>query len=333
MLSDARSSFSALTPKGLKCPFCKLLVYNKNKHCYQCPVMFQVAFQWHAGRPAESQVKPSSGSGKTQVTLPMAFKGPATASPPLTSTQQAMRLLTNTANAWFINSVLQALFQVRRPDFDFRLCAVLEEMRTTSDSRPLNLYSSFALRSLARGWRFDGRQHDAAEFFSAISQGPGPLQLTPWQARVDGVVEVDEVGPTPLFLPVLEGDSLQGLLSAWSERGFQCGLLQAPDVLPVVLGRWADGAKNSASITGFRAEPTVPVWQEGQTRVQARYKLGAGVLHIGDSVSASHYRAFWRLSEAGLMISDDFQAPVLAGPSDLSRIYRGAYLCFLLRVD
>ena len=120
---------------------------------------------------------------------------------------------------------------------------------------------------------------------------------------------MDEVGLTPLFLPVLEADSLQGLLTAWSERGFQC------------------------SITGFRAELTVPVWQEGQTRVQARYKLGAGVLHIGDSVSAGHYRAFWPLSEAGLMISDDFQAPVLAGPSDLSRIYRGAYLCFLLRVD
>ena len=144
---------------------------------------------------------------------------------------------------------------------------------------------------------------------------------------------MDEVGLTPLFLPVLEADSLQGLLTAWSERGFQCGLLQAPDVLPVVLGRWADGAKNSASITGVRADLTVPVWQEGQTRVQARYKLGAGVLHIGDSVSAGHYRAFWPLSEAGLMISDDFQAPVLAGPSDLSRIYRGAYLCFLLRVD
>ena len=56
---------------------------------------------------------------------------------------------------------------------------------------------------------------------------------------------MDEVGLTPLFLPVLEVDSLQGLLTAWSERGFQCGLLQAPDVLPVVLGRWADGAKNS----------------------------------------------------------------------------------------
>ena len=58
--SKTCSSFSALTPKGLKCPFCKLLVYNKNKHCYQCPVMFQVAFQWHAGRPAESRARPTS---------------------------------------------------------------------------------------------------------------------------------------------------------------------------------------------------------------------------------------------------------------------------------
>ena len=103
------------------------------------------------GDPPSLRLTPYSGSGKTQVTLQMAFKGPATASLPLTSTQRAMRLLTNTANACFINSVLQALFQVRRPDFDFRLCAVLEEMRTTSNGRPLN--PSFALRSLARGWR------------------------------------------------------------------------------------------------------------------------------------------------------------------------------------
>ena len=37
--------FSTHTPKGLKCPFCRQVVYNKNKHCFQCPFMFQVVLQ------------------------------------------------------------------------------------------------------------------------------------------------------------------------------------------------------------------------------------------------------------------------------------------------
>ena len=70
---------------------------------------------------------------------------------------------------------------------------MFEEMRVAASQRPLNLYTSFAVRSVARGWRFDGRQHDAAEFYAAITPDQGPLQPVPWQARVGGLVEAPEV--------------------------------------------------------------------------------------------------------------------------------------------
>ena len=38
-------SFAAHTIKGLSCPFCKFKVHNRNKHCFQCPVTFQVVFE------------------------------------------------------------------------------------------------------------------------------------------------------------------------------------------------------------------------------------------------------------------------------------------------
>ena len=102
---------------------------------------------------------------------------------------------------------------------------VLLLMRAETNPRPLNLYTFFALRSLAIGWRFDGRQHDAAEFFDSITATAfGDLQPTPWQARVDP----SEVGQTPIFLPVGEDIALLSLLDNWFDRGAQHGLLTAP---------------------------------------------------------------------------------------------------------
>ena len=70
------------------------------------------------------------------------------------------------------------------------------------------MHTSFALRSRTVGWRFDGRQHDAAEFYSALALSGG-LQPVPWQARVDGNADRVEHGYTPLLLPVDQSSSLQ----------------------------------------------------------------------------------------------------------------------------
>ena len=94
-------------------------------------------------------------------------------------------------------------------------------MRTSNSQRPLNLCTSFALRSKAQGWRFDGRQHDAAEFYSSFTPEQGPLQLTPWQARVGGLIEGAKPGFSPLLLPVRDSCSLQSCISAWADLACQ----------------------------------------------------------------------------------------------------------------
>ena len=193
-------------------------------------------------------------------------------------------------------------------------------------SRPLNLRTSFALRSRAVGWRFDGRQHDAAEFYSALALSGGSLQPVPWQARVDGEPDRAEHGVTPLLLPVDQSSSLQGRLDAWSDRGLQYALLEAPRPLRVVLCRRLEERKNQAPITGLREPFQVFVWQEGQQRCMVCYRLRAGVFHIGDSVVSGHYTAFWPLQPRGVAVSDDFVRPSVAGASDSTRISKGAYL-------
>ena len=191
--------FAAHTIKGLNCPFCKLKVHNRNKHCFQCPVMFQIVFEWHSGQPPQSQT--TTSTNPTQLTIRQVLGN--SGSQPQVSTHPAappsdLRVLLNSSNSCYINSVLTALFRSAKDLSDTGLEAVFEEMQlgVGTAPRPLYLYTSFALRSRARGWRFDGRQHDAAEFYSALAPERGPLQPAPWQARVDGEPDRAEHGVT-----------------------------------------------------------------------------------------------------------------------------------------
>ena len=327
--------FAAHTIKGLSCPFCKLKVYNRNKHCFQCPVMFQVVFEWHAGQPFTSHTN-NLNTDPTQLTLQQVMNAshPPSSTPRQDTPASNQRVLLNSSNSCYLNSVLTALFHSAQDLPDTGLEAVFAEMRLGEGAatRPLNMHTSFALRSRTVGWRFDGRQHDAAEFYSALALSGG-LQPVPWQARVDGNADRVEHGYTPLPLPVDQSSSLQSRLDAWAGRGLQYALLEAPRLLPVVLRRWLEAQKNQAPITGLRDPLQVPVWQEGQQRCMVSYRLRAGVFHIGDSVSAGHYRAFWPLQPRGMAVSDDFVRPSVAGASDSTRISRGSYLCFLERAE
>ena len=219
--------FAAHTIKGLNCPFCKLKVHNRNKRCFQCPVMFQIVFEWHSGQPPQSQT--TTSTNPTQLTIRQVLGN--SGSQPQVSTRPAappsdLRVLLNSSNSCYINSVLTALFRSAKDVSDTGLEAVFAEMQlgVGTAPRPLNLYTSFALRSRARGWRFDGRQHDAAEFYSALAPERGPLQPAPWQARVDSEPGTEH-GVTPLLLPVDHPSSLQGCLDAWANRGLQYALL------------------------------------------------------------------------------------------------------------
>ena len=247
--------------------------------------MFQVVLEWHR-RQATGASRQASAEPQ-QVSIHQAFQGPVSRPAPAQPASD-LRVLLNKANSCYINSVFTALNQSCQDIPANGVKPVLAEMRVSANPRPLSLYSSFAVRSLAKGWRFDGRQHDAAEFFAAVAPDSGPLQPVPWQARVEGRVEDSEVGLTPLLLPVLEGSSLQACVDGWSNRGLQYALLQAPQLLPVVLCRWQDGVKNQASIPGLCEALRIPVSQEGQSRSMIQHQLSSGVFHVGDSVRSGH---------------------------------------------
>ena len=130
---------------------------------FQCPVMFQVSFYWHskpatskptAHRPQKQQPalaqllqQTSASQGeKSQGVLQTQALNPSLSGP---------RILLNTANSCYMNSVAQALLDVSNQELNLsHVSQLLQRMSMDSNPRPLNLYSSFALRSLATGWRF-----------------------------------------------------------------------------------------------------------------------------------------------------------------------------------
>ena len=155
LVAKTCGSFAAHTPKGLKCPFCEMQVYNKSKHCLQCPIMFQVVLEWHVRQPATTSDHASAGP--QQVLIRQAFQGPARR-PSSEQPASGFRILLRKANSCYINSTFMAPGQSCQDIPVNGIESVLAEMRVSAGPRPLSLCSSFAVRSLARGWRFDGRQ-------------------------------------------------------------------------------------------------------------------------------------------------------------------------------
>ena len=84
---------------------------------------------------------------------------------------------------------------------------------------------------------------------------------------------------------------------------------------------------------GIQGPSPGPCVAGGTTKVHGVFQVEGRVFHVGDSVSAGHYRAFWPLQPWGMAVSDDFVRPSVAGASDSTRISRGSYLCFLERAE
>ena len=350
---------SVQTIKGRPCPFCRRQVYDKKKHPQQCVVLFQVCLCWlrthpsstirgpgpaqplTAGtrslkdffhpqtRPATPTSTPATPAQPVQPQTPLA-EGAASAG----QTSVAVRTMLNSGNSCYVNSTLQALAALNTGHFAFESLQPLLDLCAShlSDARPLNPTGLFQLRSLLPRWRFDGRQQDASEFYTALtSQGVGDLQAVQWQGRTDGQVEAADVGESPLLLPQSpDHTSLSQIVGAWSESSFQRGLLWAPPLLAVVLGRWSAGHKIHTAVS--LSEVSIPVWDEGQTRTWYRYKVRAGVFHIGAEVTSGHYRSFWlSLPHETLLSGDDAVRPTPASASDTKRVKEGSFLLFLVR--
>ena len=355
--------------KGLACPFCGYKVYDRRKHPEQCPVLYQLAVQWLRANKEQNQLSEAQPVAQPQCSASgTAYSRPQSVSPttplhryfvsqaapssslsrdrtPQTEARMklacpSMRVLTNTSNSCYANSLAVALAAISRQGYDLgALQPVVDIITDPADGRPLSLFGLFEFRHLLSGWRLDGRQHDAAEFLHHLSRWPlGSAQPVPWQGRTDGQVEISDTGATPLYLPLPSGarTSLAGCMELWSESGFQRGLLWHPEILAVVLGRWQGAVKNSAPCI-WRQTIQVPAWTDGQRRSYQPYRVSSGTFHLGQDLTSGHYRAFWEQSSPDpsnpeVWLSDDFQSPQLASPAMLATVEREFYLLFLVRI-
>ena len=350
---------SVHTIKGQPCPFCRRPVYDKKKHPQQCVVLFQVCLCWLRTHPFSTTrgpgpAQPSKAGTRslkdffqpqTRSAMPASQPAtpaqpvqpqpsPAEGAAPVCQVSAAVRTMLNSGNSCYVNSTLHALAALNTGHFAFESLQPLLDLCAShlSDARPLNPTGLFQLRSLLPRWRFDGRQQDASEFYTALtSQGVGDLQAVQWQGRTDGQAEAADIGESPLLLPQSpDHTSLSQIVVAWSENSFQIGLLWAPPLIAVVIGRWSAGHKLHTAVS--LSEVTIPVWDEGQTRTWYRYKVRAGVFHIGAEATSGHYRAFWYSSpHEALMTGDDAVRPSPASASDAKRVREGSFLLFLVR--
>ena len=189
---------SVHTIKGQPCPFCRRPVYDKKKHPQQCVVLFQVCLCWLRTHPFSTTrgpgpAQPSKAGTRSlkdffqpQTRSAMPASQPATpaqpvqpqASPaegaaPVCQVSAAVRTMLNSGNSCYVNSTLHALAALNTGHFAFESLQPLLDLCAShlSDARPLNPTGLFQLRSLLPRWRFDGRQQDASEFYTALTSG------------------------------------------------------------------------------------------------------------------------------------------------------------------
>ena len=349
------AGYSAQLVKGLTCPFCRRKVHDRRKHPEQCVVLYQVCLGWVRAQgvlpgplasPAKQrqrqetlsiqkhlgdivQTKPRSARdapGKTDNRCDLG-------SLQTTPDDFAVRTFSNNSNCCYANAIVTALCVLRARGGNFAALSplLLQCSDHSRTARPLNLVSTFALRNILPNWRFDGRQQDASEFYMDLTDADsGDLQAVPWQGRIAGQPDPMDTGFTPIFLPIsTDCTSLRGACSSWYAQAASRGLMLAPTLLVLILGRWEHGSKNEQTLE-LAQDIQFPVWDEGQSSTLHTYSVEAGVYHLGPTIQAGHYRSFWYTSDrSGVWISDDNARPQLAAASDRQRIRQGSYVLFL----
>ena len=286
-------SFSPQMIKGHPCPFCRKTVYDKRKHPEQCVILFQVCFGWqrvhgtHETSDSRSAPKPDS-----TVTRPLHafFKKPQQdgSNRPAVEESAPIAPRKNGHGSWALSTCSH-----HAKHWQHMLCqrhlapelgaddtsAELEPLlhhcsNHNQEQRPLNPTGLFSLRSLMPRWKFDGRQQDAAEFLTFLLQGnTGAFQPVDWQGHTDGILEAEDQGLTPLVLPLTRVCvTLQQACTAWYNHSYQRALAWAPDILPVVIVRWADGQKNT-TLLDLRQRLSLPTWGPAQTREWHTYEV------------------------------------------------------------
>ena len=113
---------------------------------------------------------------------------------------------------------------------------------------PESLQSTLpSLEQITRGWSFDGRQHDAAEFLLKILPNLHPHQLGSWETRapIEAGVIVDEEGTAPIHLDVQVDNSFPQMLQPWTLQA----LLKPTQHAYIALPRFVGRRENCAAVT------------------------------------------------------------------------------------
>ena len=105
----------------------------------------------------------------------------------------------------------------------------------------------------------------------------------------------------------------------------------APDVLPVIVARWGQGAKLKTPMD-LQRTVTLPTWHEGQDRQWHTYAVQWGVYHLGSESTSGHYHSFWfHPGRETLHVGDDATRPKQVQASDRKQVLERCYILFLVK--
>ena len=238
--------------------------------------------------------------------------------------------LVNPHSLCYVNSSIMALLHIR--EILGLQDAILDSLRREVEaahrrSGSLLITELRSLRRLTPGWHFGPEQQDAAEFSSLVLARLEGQVL--WQSRIEEIegIRITDTG-TFLFLSMPTSPStLQELIEAWTFQHHVYGLTGEWPRIPVVLGRYAGRRKNQARVT-FDGDVMLPIFGEGRPLRQARYQVGAALIHLGERPTSGHYRSLLR-GESAWYNSDDARP---CARTDLTREHAcNVYLLWLVK--
>ena len=213
LITPRPQQHKVMMKKRSTCRYCQTKVDAPGRHSEQCVLLLQTHVLQEAQRqgldmtPRAYEAKPEKPSkqNKAKAAPQVGLQAPV-------FVLHGFWLL---ANHCYANSVLQMLHWVV-PTADLSL---LQEPKRAS--RLVHLTPEHpSLEPATRGWTFDGRQQDAAEFLTAILPNFSPLSLGAWETHSSlgaGYI-VDEEGTSPVFLNVDMAADLQTMINSWSNR-------------------------------------------------------------------------------------------------------------------
>ena len=214
IISPRLQLHKVMMKKGQSCRYCRTKVDAPGRHSEQCVPLLQTHVLQEAQQqgldlaPRAYEAKPRTPSTSSRSTRPQIIGLPA----PI-FVLEGFWLLANRRNHCYANAALQILHWV----MPSRSVPTLQEAYRASQLARITP-EHHVLDAVTRSWTFDGNQHDAAEFLSAILLNLPGIQVCSWETRspMEAGYVVDEEGLSPIFLNAPIADDLQTMITHWS---------------------------------------------------------------------------------------------------------------------